>query len=65
MFSAGAGASGAVFGIAGALIVLLKSDRLPVAFRAETAPQIRHLFCRAESRHGPRDQPGQHVLTPD
>src|SRR6266568_1417501 len=30
MFPAGVGASGAVFGIAGALIVLLKSDRLPV-----------------------------------
>jgi membrane associated rhomboid family serine protease len=29
-FQAGAGASGAVFGIAGALIVLLKSNRLPV-----------------------------------
>jgi len=29
-FPAGAGASGAVFGIAGVLIVLLKSDRLPV-----------------------------------
>jgi rhomboid protease GluP len=29
-FSSGAGASGAVFGIAGALIVLLKSNRLPV-----------------------------------
>jgi rhomboid protease GluP len=29
-FQAGAGASGAVFGIAGALIVLLKSKRLPV-----------------------------------
>jgi rhomboid protease GluP len=30
MFPAGVGASGAVFGIAGALIVLLKSNRLPV-----------------------------------
>jgi rhomboid protease GluP len=30
VFPAGAGASGAVFGIAGALIVLLKSDLLPV-----------------------------------
>jgi rhomboid protease GluP len=30
MFPAGVGASGAVFGIAGALIVLLKSDKLPV-----------------------------------
>jgi len=30
VFQAGAGASGAVFGIAGALIILLKSKRLPV-----------------------------------
>ena len=30
LFQAGAGASGAVFGIAGALIILLKSHRLPV-----------------------------------
>jgi rhomboid protease GluP len=30
IFQAGAGASGAIFGIAGALIVLLKTDRLPV-----------------------------------
>jgi len=30
LFPAGAGASGAVFGIAGVLIVLLKSNRLPV-----------------------------------
>jgi rhomboid protease GluP len=30
VFPAGAGASGAVFGISGALIVLLKSNRLPV-----------------------------------
>jgi rhomboid protease GluP len=30
IFPASVGASGAVFGIAGALIVLLKSDRLPV-----------------------------------
>jgi len=30
IFQAGAGASGAVFGIAGALIVLLKANRLPV-----------------------------------
>jgi len=30
IFPSGAGASGAVFGIAGVLIVLLKSDRLPV-----------------------------------
>jgi rhomboid protease GluP len=30
IFQAGAGASGAVFGIAGALIVLLKSKRLPI-----------------------------------
>ena len=30
MFPAGVGASGAVFGIAGALIILLKSDKLPV-----------------------------------
>jgi rhomboid protease GluP len=29
-FQAGAGASGAVFGIAGVLIVLLKSNRLPI-----------------------------------
>jgi rhomboid protease GluP len=31
VFPAGAGASGAVFGIAGALIVLLKSSQLPIA----------------------------------
>jgi len=33
VFPAGAGASGAVFGIAGALIVLLKSNRLPIPER--------------------------------
>ncbi len=33
LFPAGAGASGAVFGIAGVLIVLLKSSRLPVPSR--------------------------------
>ena len=56
---AGAGASGAVFGIAGALIVLLKSHRLPVPpLRAETAAQVSDLLCGAEPGAGPWHQRG-------
>ena len=50
VFPAGAGASGAVFGIAGALIVLLKSQSPAGAARGiEEAAQVRDLLRRAST----------------
>ena len=58
VFPVGAGASGAVFGIAGALIVLLKSHRLPVPpMELQQAAQVGDLLCRNQSGDGLHDQP--------
>jgi rhomboid protease GluP len=49
VFPPGVGASGAVFGIAGALIVLLRSDRVArPTFGVEEAAQVGGLLCRAQ-----------------
>ena len=62
-FSPGAGASGAVFGIAGALIVLLKSTALAgAAGGIEEAAQVGNLLCRDQSRHWPCHQLGRRVV---
>jgi len=46
--SVGAGASGAVFGIAGILIVLLSNKKLPIPAFDSTASALRHPVRRAE-----------------
>jgi rhomboid protease GluP len=61
VFPAGAGASGAVFGIAGALIILLKSPSAAgAAAGTAQAAQVGDLLCRHQPGAGPLDQLWHH-----
>ena len=62
VFPAGAGASGAVFGIAGALIILLKSHSAAGAAQGTAqAAHVGDLLCRHQSGDRLYNQPGYHA----